>query len=84
LSKLNVNVGDEFPLDGDVAMGHSGGHHGCGHRSDVSREVWREWKREQHEMRARWRQEWREKFHAFRERLRDGRDFRNTKEENNA
>ncbi len=82
MSKLNVNVGDEFPLDGDVAMGHHdhhhGGHHGCGHRSDVSREAWREWKREQHEMRARWRQEWREKFYAFRERL------RNTKEQNNA
>ncbi len=71
MSKLNVNVGDDFPLDGDVAE------RGCAHRGDFSREVWREWKREQHEMRARWRQEWREKFHAFRERLRTQKEEKN-------
>jgi hypothetical protein len=74
LSKLNVNIGEDFPLDGDVAAGHSR----CGHRSEQSREAWREWKREQHEMRARWRREWHERFHAFRERT------RNRKEEKNA
>ena len=68
MSKLNVNVGDEFPLEGDIASD-------C---ADFSREMWREWKREQHEMRDRWRTEWRERFHAFRERM------RNQKEQHNA
>lgn len=64
MSKLNVNVGDEFPLEGDIASD-------C---AEFSREMWREWKREQHEMRDRWRREWRERFHAFRERMRNQKD----------
>jgi hypothetical protein len=61
LSKLNVNVGDDFPLEGDVASN-------C---AEFSREMWREWKREQHDMRHRWRKEWHERFHAFRERMKN-------------
>lgn len=69
MSKLNVNVGNDFPLEGDVAM------RDC---AEFSREMWREWKHEQHEMRDRWKAEWRERFHAFRERM------RNKKEQDNA
>lgn len=68
MSKLNVNVGDDFPLEGDVAEK-------C---ADFSREMWREWKREQHDMRDRWKAEWHERFHAFRERM------KSKKEQNNA
>ena len=69
MSKLNVNVGDDFPLEGDVAAE-------C---ADFSREMWREWKHEQHEMRDRWRREWHDRFHAFRERMKNQK-----KEQNNA
>jgi hypothetical protein len=61
VSKLNVNVGCEFPLEGGVAAD-------C---ADWSREMWREWRREQCEMRKRWKREWHERFHAFRARMKE-------------
>ena len=69
MSKLDVGVGEEFPVDEGTAAQESGAcGTGCG-PGDRS-EAYRQWREQKRQWRQQMRAEWRTRKHAMRERFR--------------